>query len=131
MSYRAFVFFCALIVVATFRDTAHADDKSTAKPIPAEIKAVMEKPLYKSGVWGLLVVDLDSGEVIYDLHADRKMMTGSVRETIKRPMGNPPLKELMESGGSMYGMQTFEMHIKELIRAGIVEREVGRAAMGF
>jgi hypothetical protein len=31
----------------------------------------------------------------------------------------------------MYRMQTFEMHIKELIRAGIVEREVGRAAMGF
>ena len=65
------------------------------------------------------------------LAAEVLMMTGSVRETIKRPLGNPPLKELMESGGSMYGMQTFEMHIKELIRAGIVEREVGRAAMGF
>jgi twitching motility protein PilT len=65
------------------------------------------------------------------LAAEVLMMTGSVRETIKRPLGNPPLKELMESGGSMYGMQTFEMHIKELIRAGVVEREVGRAAMGF
>lgn len=65
------------------------------------------------------------------LAAEVLMMTGSVRETIKRPIGNPPLKELMESGGSMYGMQTFEMHIKELIRAGVVEREVGRAAMGF
>jgi twitching motility protein PilT len=65
------------------------------------------------------------------LAAEVLMVTGSVRETIRRPLGNPPLKELMESGGSMYGMQTFEMHIKELIRAGIVEREVGRAAMGF
>jgi twitching motility protein PilT len=65
------------------------------------------------------------------LAAEVLMMTGSVRETIKRPLGNPPLKELMESGGSMYGMQTFEMHIKELIRTGVVEREVGRAAMGF
>ena len=63
--------------------------------------------------------------------AEVLMMTGSVRESIKRPIGNPPLKELMESGGSMYGMQTFEMHIKELIRSGIVERDVGRAAMGF
>ncbi|HYQ14711.1 MAG TPA: PilT/PilU family type 4a pilus ATPase [Polyangiaceae bacterium] len=65
------------------------------------------------------------------LAAEVLMATGSVRETIRRPIGNPPLKELMESGGSMYGMQTFEMHIKELIRAGIVERDVGRAAMGF
>jgi twitching motility protein PilT len=65
------------------------------------------------------------------LAAEVLMMTGSVRETIKRPLGNPPLKELMESGGSMYGMQTFEMHIKDLIRSGIVERDVGRAAMGF
>jgi twitching motility protein PilT len=65
------------------------------------------------------------------LAAEVLMMTGSVRETIRRPSGNPPLKELMESGGSMYGMQTFEMHIKELIRAGLVDRDVGRAAMGF
>jgi twitching motility protein PilT len=65
------------------------------------------------------------------LAAEVLMVTGSVRETIKRPLGNPPLKELMESGGSMYGMQTFEMHIKELIRAGLVDRDVGRAAMGF
>ncbi len=57
--------------------------------------------------------------------------TGSVRETIKRPEGNPPLKELMESGTSLYGMQTFEMHVKELVRSGILERDVGRAAIGF
>jgi len=65
------------------------------------------------------------------LAAEVLMATGSVRETIRRPIGNPPLKELMESGGSMYGMQTFELHLKELIRAGIIERDVGRAAMGF
>jgi hypothetical protein len=28
-------------------------------------------------------------------------------------------------------MQTFEMAIKQLIREGVVEREVGRAAIGF
>ena len=55
----------------------------------------------------------------------------SVRETIKRPLGNPSLKELMDGGQTMYGMQTFEAHIKSLVRDGIVDREVGRAAMGF
>jgi twitching motility protein PilT len=65
------------------------------------------------------------------LAAEVLVCTGSVRETIKRPVGNPPLKELMEGGQSMYGMQTFEMHIKQLVRDGLVEREVGRAAIGF
>jgi twitching motility protein PilT len=57
--------------------------------------------------------------------------TGSVRESIKRPSGNPPLKELMEGGTHPYGMQTFEMHIKALVRDGVVDRETGRAAIGF
>ena len=65
------------------------------------------------------------------LAAEVLVSTGSVRESIKRPLGNPSLKELMEQGQSMYGMQTFETHIKALIQAGIVDRDVGRAAMGF
>jgi len=65
------------------------------------------------------------------LAAEVLVSTGSVRETIKRPLGNPSLKELMDGGQTMYGMQTFEAHIKGLVRDGIVEREVGRAAMGF
>jgi twitching motility protein PilT len=65
------------------------------------------------------------------LAAEVLVGTGSVRETIKRPEGNPPLKELMEQGSSLYGMQTFEMHVKDLIREGLVDRVVGRAAIGF
>jgi twitching motility protein PilT len=65
------------------------------------------------------------------LAAEVLVSTGSVRETIKRPLGNPPLKELMDQGQSMYGMQTFDSHIKALVQSGIVDREVGRAAMGF
>ena len=65
------------------------------------------------------------------LAAEVLIGSGSVRESIKRPEGNPPLKELMEQGGSLYGMQTFEMHVKELLREGTIDREVGRANMGF
>jgi twitching motility protein PilT len=65
------------------------------------------------------------------LAAEVLIGTGSVRETIRRPEGNPPLKELMESGSSLYGMQTFETHVKELVRTGVLDREVGRAAIGF
>ncbi len=65
------------------------------------------------------------------LAAEVLVATGSVRETIKRPMGNPPLKELMEGGVHPYGMQTFEMGVKNLVRQGIVDRETAKAAMGF
>src|SRR5690606_17075766 len=40
------------------------------------------------------------------LAAEVLVGTGSVRESIKRPAGNPSLKELMTGGASMYGMQT-------------------------
>lgn len=55
--------------------------------------------------------------------------TGSVRESLKRPLGSPPLKELMESGAEMYGMQSLERHLKQLLRDGVITRETARAAM--
>ena len=63
------------------------------------------------------------------LAAEVLVGTGSVRESIKRPIGNPSLKELMEGGSEMYGMQTFEMHIKGLVREGLIDRETARAAI--
>ncbi len=65
------------------------------------------------------------------LAAEILVCTGSVRESIKRPQGNPPLKELMEQGAEMYGMQTFEMAVKRLLRDGQIDREVARGAAGF
>ena len=57
--------------------------------------------------------------------------TGSVRESIKRPLGNPPLRELMESGSELYGMQTFEMAIRRLLQRGVIDKDTARAAAGF
>jgi hypothetical protein len=37
----------------------------------------------------------------------------------------------MEKGAHPYGMQTFEMHLKQLAAAGIVDKDVARAAAGF
>lgn len=65
------------------------------------------------------------------LGAEVLVGTGSVRETIRRPQGNPPLKELMEQGAGLYGMQTFEMSMKELLREGLIDRETARLHLGF
>ncbi|MGD9634767.1 MAG: D-alanyl-D-alanine carboxypeptidase/D-alanyl-D-alanine-endopeptidase [Pirellulales bacterium] len=53
---------------------------AAVEPLPGEIQKVLDKPLYKNGVWGLKVVDLESGEVIYELRPKQKLMTGSVRK---------------------------------------------------
>jgi twitching motility protein PilT len=50
----------------------------------------------------------------------------AVREAIRRPENNPPLKALMEKGVHPYGMQTFQMHISKLLEAGIVDDQVAR-----
>jgi twitching motility protein PilT len=52
------------------------------------------------------------------------VVTGTVREALKRPEHNPPLKELMERGVSPYGMQTFQMAFRELLRQGLITKEV-------
>jgi twitching motility protein PilT len=52
--------------------------------------------------------------------------TGTARESIRRPEANPPLKDVMERGAHPYGMQTFEMHLKELARSGVISVETAR-----
>src|SRR5690606_3844072 len=65
------------------------------------------------------------------LAAEVLVASGSVREALKRPLGNPSLKELMEGGEHPYGMQTFEKHIKQLVREGAVSREAAKIALGL
>ena len=59
------------------------------------------------------------------------IVTGTVRESLKRPESNPPLKDLIEKGTHPYGMQTFEMHLKHLLAQGVIDVETARAATGF
>jgi len=56
--------------------------------------------------------------------------TPTARESLRRPENNLPLKEVMERGIHPYGMQTFEMHLKELVRAGVVSIETARQTLG-
>jgi twitching motility protein PilT len=58
------------------------------------------------------------------------VVTGTARETIRKPEGNPPLKDVMERGTHPYGMQTFEMHLRELVKQKLVDVDQARAALG-
>ncbi|MDD9938218.1 MAG: PilT/PilU family type 4a pilus ATPase [Myxococcales bacterium] len=58
------------------------------------------------------------------------VVTGTARETIRRPEGSLPLKDVMERGTHPYGMQTFEMHMRQLVSEGKLAVETARQALG-
>jgi D-alanyl-D-alanine carboxypeptidase len=53
---------------------------STGEPLPAAITQVMNQPMYDGATWSLRVVDLASGQVIYDLDSNDQLLIGSVRK---------------------------------------------------
>jgi twitching motility protein PilT len=57
------------------------------------------------------------------------VVTGSAREAIRKPEGNISLKDVMERGVHPYGMQTFEMHLRQLVQEGRVTVEAARATL--
>jgi twitching motility protein PilT len=65
------------------------------------------------------------------LAAEVLVVTGTVRESLKRPDSNPTLKELMEKGVTPYGMQTFDMHLRQLAAQGVIAKEVAKSSATF
>src|SRR6516162_2305010 len=54
----------------------------------------------------------------------------SVRESIRRPENNPPLKTLMEKGTHPYGMRTFQMAIGQLLADQFIDEGTAEEASG-
>ncbi|MBI4699773.1 MAG: PilT/PilU family type 4a pilus ATPase [Deltaproteobacteria bacterium] len=65
------------------------------------------------------------------LAAEVLVCTGTVREALKRPESNPPLKELMERGVTPYGMQTFQMCVRQLVKRGLVSPDYAKQHFVF
>ena len=63
------------------------------------------------------------------LAAEVLIVTGTARESIRKPDKNPSLKEVMERGVHPYGMQTFEMGLRKLVVEEKLSVEVARQAL--
>lgn len=63
------------------------------------------------------------------LAAEVLIVTPTARESIRRPDTNPSLKEIMEKGTHPYGMQTFEVHLRELVKQAKITVEDARVAL--
>jgi twitching motility protein PilT len=56
--------------------------------------------------------------------------TGTARATIKRPEGNPSLKDIMEKGVHPYGMHTFQMDVERLLAEGVIDEATAMQSLG-
>ena len=63
------------------------------------------------------------------LAAEVLVASQSVRESIRSPEHNPPLKLLMERGQHPYGMQTFALAVSSLREAGAIDDVTADAAL--
>src|SRR3712207_1299974 len=55
-------------------------DSSLVTGVPADIEAVFQKSMYMNSIWGLRVVELDTGRALIDLEPEYKFFIGSVRK---------------------------------------------------
>lgn len=49
-------------------------------PIPEDIKAIMNKPMYKNAKWGLHVTNIETNQQLFNLNSDTQFFIGSVRK---------------------------------------------------
>ena len=54
--------------------------------------------------------------------------TKSIQECISDPKKTDSMREYIEKGREMYGMQTFDQHLTELYRANVIDLETAKAA---
>ena len=99
----------------------------TAQSDPSEVRERLADNL--KGVVAQRLIPAASGEGRV-LVCEALVVTGTARESIRKPDGSMPLKEVMERGVHPYGMQTFEMHLRQLVTTGQVSVDVARQALG-
>lgn len=72
-----------LLLVAASGSAQTAD-----QTLPPGITDVMNSPRYADATWSLFVVDVETGETVYELAPDTLLLTGSVRKTFSAPRRN-------------------------------------------
>ncbi|HLI96620.1 MAG TPA: D-alanyl-D-alanine carboxypeptidase [Candidatus Baltobacteraceae bacterium] len=68
----------AYAVIAATLMTLVGAGQSTPRAVPADIRAIFAKPIYKNATWSLRV--LDGSKILVDYHSDKKLFIGSVRK---------------------------------------------------
>ena len=114
-----------LCLVVCALGAAHAESNcndSSAK-VPADVKAVFDKPAYKNAVWGLRIVDLETGKELMDLQPHCDFYIGSVRKVFS-------IGQLLNQVGPTYRYNTPVYRRGELSGAGVLHGDLVLVASG-
>ena len=111
-----------LLVTAAFGLIGGCNDSDSAN-IPPDIQAIFDKPLYKNSIWGLRVVDLDTGEVLINLRPDYDFFIGSVRKVFS-------VGELMNAVGAAHTSVTPIHRQGEIGAGGVLHGDLILVASG-
>ena len=79
---RQLPFLITAILCLAFSGLANGAENNNATsnpPVPGNIQAIFNKPMYKGAIWGLRVVDTD-GKVLIDYNSQQNFYIGSVRK---------------------------------------------------
>jgi D-alanyl-D-alanine carboxypeptidase len=112
-------FFSAILGVA--QTQGNCGDNSGK--VPADIKAVFDKPAYKNAIWGLRIVDLGTGKELMDLHSQCNFFIGSVRKIFS-------VGELLDQIGPDHRYNTPVYRHGELHGAGVLHGDLVLVASG-
>ena len=109
---------CALGVA---RADSNCNDNSAK--VPADIKAIFNKPAYKNAVWGLRIVDLGTGKELMDLEPHCNFFIGSVRKIFS-------VGELLNQVGPAHRYNTPVYRRGELNGSGVLHGDLVLVASG-
>lgn len=117
---RTAVLLFAIVVACVFLAGARANHGGS---VPPDIQAVFEKPLYRGAIWGLRVVDLDTGAVLIDREPGCQFAIGSVRKVFS-------VGELLNQVGPGHRYNTPVYRDGAVDRAGVLHGNLILVASG-
>ena len=101
----------------------HSTKTTTAPNLPANIKAIFDKPAYKDATWGLRVVDLATGQTLIDTEPTRQFYIGSVRKVFT-------IGELINEIGPIHTYDTPVYRRGTVTPAGVLQGDLILVASG-
>jgi D-alanyl-D-alanine carboxypeptidase len=113
----------AVMFFVAGRVGAHDSPTTNLASVPADIRAIFDKPLYKNAIWGLRVVDTQDGEVLINLEPDYPFIIGSVRKVFS-------IGELLNQVGADHTYDTPVYRQGGINRAGVLYGDLILKASG-
>ncbi|HCE5435218.1 TPA: D-alanyl-D-alanine carboxypeptidase, partial [Legionella pneumophila] len=108
----------------TMQQLSYSTDKIPIpiNKLPDDLNKVMNKSIYKKALWGLRVVDLDTGNVLMNLNSSTQFYIGSVRKIFS-------VGELLNERGADYQSVT-TVHYDGVVHNGNLNGNLVLVASG-